>query len=185
MKSKQLLFYTVLEDFENIVSYIESTISIKYCRTGLFENDDILTFNSLLDLPNIGFTLFGDWNKIDNYLITKKTTTISIREVVQRTGETKFAIDQLINPNSIEIKLGGIYKNKENVIIAGRISTVTNDSDSIELYKLFSSKIKKEFKKNSSFYVGNVANEKLNNGWRLVTNEKAKKEFDLLPQTDD
>ena len=39
--------------------------------------------------------------------------------------------------------------------------------------------IKKEFKKIGTFYLGNKAEEKLDLGWRLVTNEKLPKEYDL------
>lgn len=76
-------------------------------------------------MPNIGFTIYGDWNRIDNYLVVKKDILINIREVPQRTGEIKFAIDQMINPNSIELKLGGIYREKDTVIVAGRIATLS------------------------------------------------------------
>jgi hypothetical protein len=47
------------------------------------------------------------------------------------------------------------------------------------LYKLFSNKIKKKFKKIGTFYVGKIAEEKLKEGWRLVTNEKSPREYDL------
>jgi hypothetical protein len=49
----------------------------------------------------------------------------------------------------------------------------------LELFKLLSTKIKKEFKKIGTFYVGKAAEEKLKLGWRLVTNEKSPREYDL------
>jgi hypothetical protein len=91
----------------------------------------------------------------------------------------KFTVDQLNNPKSIELKIGGIYKDKNNVIVAGRIATVSADEVSNELFKLFSLKMKKEFKRIGTFYVGRKAEEKLSLGWRLVTNEKSPKEYDL------
>jgi hypothetical protein len=84
-----------------------------------------------------------------------------------------------MNQKSVTLKLGGIYKDAENVIVAGRVATVSEDSDSNELYKLFTTKLKKEFKKIGTFYVGRKAEEKLKMGWRLVTNEKSPKEYDL------
>lgn len=179
MKSKQIMFFTQLGDIENIIRDFESAIEIQYYKTGLLDSKNIPTYDSLFNVPNVGFTLSGDWNKIDNYLITKKTTSLNVREVPQRMGETKFAVDQMNNPKSIEIKLGGIYKEKENVLVAGRISTISEDSDSNELYKLFTTKLKKEFNKIGTFYVGRKAEEKLKMGWRLVTNEKSPKEYDL------
>lgn len=179
MKSKQIMFFTLLEDIDNIIRNFESVIEIQYFKTGLFDSKNIPTYNSLLDAPNIGVALSGDWNRVDNYLITNKSASLNIREVPQRTGEMKFAVDQMNNPKSIELKLGGIYQEKQNVIVAGRVSTISENSDSLELFKLLSTKIKKEFRKIGTFYVGKSAEEKLKEGWRLVTNEKSPKEYDL------
>ncbi len=179
MKSKQLIFFSLLEDIENIIQDLESTIDIQYYKTGLLDKTNIPVYNSLFDVPNIGYALSGDWNKIDIYLIVKKTTSLNIEAVPQRAGGIKFAVDQGNNPKSIELKLGGIYKEKENVIVAGRVATISEDSDSLELFKLLSIKIKKEFKKIGAFYVGKSAGQKLKDGWRLVTNEKLRREYDL------
>ena len=179
MKSKQMMFFATIEDIENSILDIELMIDIQYYKTGLLDSKNIPTYKSVFDAPDIGVTFWGDWNRIDNYLITKKETSLNVREVPQRTGETKFAVDQMNNPKSIELKLGGIYIEKENVLVAGRISTISEDSDSNELYKLFTNKFKKEFKKIGTFYVGEKAEEKLKMGWRLVTNEKSPKEYDL------
>lgn len=174
-----MMFFATIEDVENSIRYIESMIDIQYSKTGLQDSKNIPTYKSLFDAPSIGVTFSGDWNRIDNFLITKKTTSLNIRKVNQRTGGTKYTVDQMDNPKSIEMKLGGIYKEKENVLVAGRISTISEDSDSNELYKLFVNILKKEFKKIGSFYVGKIAEEKLKMGWRLVTNEKSPKEYDL------
>ncbi|MEI6584019.1 MAG: hypothetical protein WCO43_10565 [Chitinophagia bacterium] len=179
MKSKQIIFFILLEDIEYIIRDFESVIETQYYKTGLLDSKNIPTYKSLLDLPNVGFTLSGDWNRIDSYLISKKSTLINIREVAQRNGEVKFAIDQMNNPKTIELKIGGKYKERENVIVAGRVATISEDSDSLELFKLLSSKIKSEFKKIGTFYVGKSAEQKLTKGWRLVTNEKAPIEYDL------
>jgi hypothetical protein len=179
MKSKQIMFFTLLEDIESIFRDFESVIEIQYYKAGLLENKSILTYNSVFDTPNVGFALSGDWNRIDSYLISKKSTPLYIREVPQSKGEMRIAVDQMSNPKSIELKIGGIYREKEKVIVAGRIATISEDSDSLELFKLLSTKIKKEFKKIGTFYVGEKAEEKLKMGWRLVTNEKSPKEYDL------
>lgn len=173
-----MMFFAMLEDIENSIRDIESMIDIQYYKTGLLDSKSIPTYKSVFYVPNIGVALSGDWNRLDNYWITKKTTLINVREVPQKTGETKFAVDQMNNPKSIEMKLGGIYREK-NVIVAGRISTISEDSDSNELYNIFTTKLKKEFKKIGVFYVGKKAEDKLRLGWRLVTNEKSPKEYDL------
>ncbi|WP_437922455.1 hypothetical protein [Sphingobacterium sp. LRF_L2] len=179
MKSKQIMFFSLLEDIENIIQDFESANEIQYYQTGLLDSKNIPTYYSVSDLPHVGYTLSGDWNRIDDYLIIKKNTSLNIDEVPQRKGGVKFAVGQGNNPRSIELKLGGIYREKENVIVAGRLATISEDPDSLEFFKLLSTKIKKEFKKIGAFYVGKSAEEKLKEGWRLVTNEKSRKEYDL------
>jgi len=173
------MFFALLEDISPILTIVEKTTDLKYYRSGLADNNDVINYMTMFDIPNIGFTTSGDWNRIDSYLILKKTTPLIIRDVPQRRGGVKFAVDQLLNPKSIEFKLGGIYKDLSNVIVASRVATASEDQDSLELFKLFSLKIKKEFKKFGAFYVGKNAEEKLKLGWRLVTNEKLPKEHDL------
>jgi hypothetical protein len=173
------MFFLTLDDIEQVLRDIETSIDIRYYKTGLFDNKSVPVYDSLFDTPDLGTTISGDWNRIDNYLILKRSIPINIREVPQRTGEIKFAVDQLTNPKSIELKLGGIYQKKENVIVAGRVSTISDVEDSKELYKLFTNKIKKGFEKIGTFYVGKKALEKLKSGWRLVTNEKSPKEYDF------
>lgn len=177
MKSKQTMFFAMYEDIKQIFQDIEKTINIRYYMAGLLNDNHIPTYNSIFDVPNIGMASFGDWNRVDRYLILKSTRTLSVQEIRQRTGELKFAVDQMVNHKSIEFKLGGVYK--DNVIVAGRIATISEDEESIEMYKLFSKKIKKAFKKIGTFYVGKIAEDKMKEGWRLVTNEKLPREYDL------
>lgn len=179
MKSKQTMFFAVLKDVEQIFQDIETIVDIRYYKTGLLDNKSIPTYNSIFDTPNIGSVSSGDWNRIDNYLIMKKSTSLIVEEIPQRSGGVKYDVNQRLNLKSIELKLGGIYQEKENIIVAGRVATISEDSDSNELYKLFSTKIKKTFRRIGAFYVGKIAEEKLKEGWRLVTNEKSAREYDL------
>lgn len=179
MRSKQTLFFAVLEDIQALIQEIETSVNVRYVKAGLFETKDIPIYSSLFSVPNPGVTLSGDWNRVDSYLVLKATAILKIRDVPQRSGQIKYAVDQMINPNSIELKVGGIYKEKENVLVAGRIATISEADDSNHLYELYARRIKRTFKKIGSFYVGRIAEEKLKEGWRLVTNEKSPREYDL------
>jgi len=173
------MFFTVLEDVEKIIRDIEASVDIAYYNTGLLDSRNVPKYNSIFDAPNVGIVFSGDWNRIDDYLVMKKNISLIIREVPQRAGGVKFAVDQLFNPKSIALKLGGIYQEKGSVIVAGRVGTVSEDRDSNELYKLFATKIKKEFRRIGAFYVGKEAEGKLKVGWRLVTDDQSPKEYDL------
>jgi hypothetical protein len=179
MKGRQLMFFATFQDFAQILLNIELNIDLKYYKTGLVSCIDIPTYNSIFNTPNLAITHSGDWNNIDEYLVMKNLTNLKVEDVPQRKGGTKYDVNQIYNPDSIEIKLGGIFQHKENVIVAGRVSTISISDVSNELYKIFSSKIKSNFKKIGAFYVGKNAEEKMQQGWRLVTNEKMPKEFDL------
>lgn len=182
MGSKQIMFFALLEDIKPLLLEIESTIEISYYLAGLQTDLEIATIHGIDELSNIGFVSFGDWNKIDRYLVQKKVETLNRRAVLQKDGATKFAVDQMINPKSIELKVGGVYLAEEKVIIAGRVATISNDMDSNILFKLFASKIKKSFRVIDSFYVGPFAEVRLKTGWRLVVNTKLSRDFDLKVQ---
>src|SRR5580698_6197049 len=83
MKSKQTMFFLLLEDITHILQDIEAVVDIRYSKTGLFDSNSIPEYNSIFDTPNPGVTYSGDWNRIDSYLILKKKTPLNIREVPQ------------------------------------------------------------------------------------------------------
>jgi hypothetical protein len=180
MKSRQTMFFATNNDLGLILEKIEKEFQIEYAETGLFNKKEIKRYHSFLYIPNFGFTKFGDWISLDHrYMIVIKDSEIIVRNVPQRNGGTMYAIDPMLNPISIELSTGGIYLDKENVLIAGRTGAVSDNSFANEIYKVLSNRIKKEFKKNEAFYVGKNAEKKLNSGWRLVTNEKLSNLYDL------
>lgn len=180
MSNKQCLFFITKPDVEVLLREVENTFEIEYYLMGLFDKQSTIHYSSIFNDPEVGFASFGDWNHIDRYLMLPKNIQLNIRNVPQKKGGIKYAIDQMTNPKSLEIKLGGVYKEKDKVIIGGRIGTVSVDPFSLELYNFFSKKIKKEFKKIGSFYVGKDAEDKLDDGWRLVTSIGSPKEYDLI-----
>lgn len=179
MKSRQIMFFSLLPDIEPILKKIESSVEINYFKIGMFDSRDIPHYQSIFDAPDFGFTLSGDWNRIDSYLVMPKSALLDIRDIPQKAGGIKYAVDQSVNAKSIELKVGGIYKASENILVAGRVATISEGIFSLETFKLFSSLIRKEFKRIGTFYVGKNAEEKLRSGWRLVTNDKSPKEYDL------
>ena len=180
MKSKQLMFFALKDDIKKVLIELESNIQVQYCKSGMFDGKNMFKYYYHFEIPNLGYTPYGDWNRIDEYLLCKKATIINLELVPQRAGGFKYAVDQGCNMKSIEIKLGGVFTEEENVLVAGRVATISEEADSLELYKFLSTKIKRDFKRIGAFYVGKKAEERLNEGWRLVTNVRLSKEFDLV-----
>ena len=179
MTGKQTMFFTVLEDIEPILKDIEMNHGLHYYNYILSDNKNIPQYASIFEAPNLGFTEFGEWLRNDSYFVTTKDVKINIREVPQRRGGMKYIFDHIPVKKSIHLEIGGTFLGKENIIVAGRVSTIFDDETSLQLYKLFSSKIKKNFKYIDHFYVGKNAEEKLKSGWRLTTG--LREEYDLKP----
>lgn len=177
MKGKQILFFATIKDIEPIIRAIETIYEIKYYEMGLFDNKNDVFFNSVSDISNFGTPKYSDWNRDLRLMAIPRKVNIIVREVPQKKGGIKYAIDPLANQTSICFQFGGIYK--EKILLGGSCGTIFLNDFSLNVFKDFSSKIKKAFKKIEGFYVGPYAEEKLKQGWRLVTNEKLSENFDL------
>jgi hypothetical protein len=178
MKSRQAFFFATLIDIKPVLEEMERLCAVSYHKTGLFDNQDIPFYKTVFDAPNLGYTLNGDWNYTDTYLVMPKEEVLRIRNVPQRAGGTRYAVDQAINLDSVTLAMGGQYLNKENILVASKIATISNTRFSLDYFKKFNFQLRR-YKKIGSFYVGKEAEEKLRNGWRLVTDDRRPKEYDL------
>ncbi|HET9056085.1 MAG TPA: hypothetical protein VFN30_04480 [Chitinophagaceae bacterium] len=177
MKSKQILFFATAADIEPIVKSIETSFSIRYYEMGLFDTNSTGSYNSVFEIPNFGFPKVGDWNRDLRLMAIPKEMSLVIRDIPQKIGGIKYAIDSLENQTSICFQFGGIYQN--GILLGGTCGTSFLNDFSSQVFKDFSSRVKKFFKKIGTFYVGEEAEKKLKEGWRLVTNEKSPREYDL------
>jgi hypothetical protein len=135
-------------------------------------------FDSGLKIKNLGAASKGNRNLEDKYLIVDPSVDVVVREVPQRSGGTRYAIDQQANPTSIAFWPGGVYAN--NAIIAGEFSTCSNDPASRHLLQKFAEQIKRRFTAIKSYFVGKEATELLDRGFRLTADIRAPAEFDLV-----
>lgn len=177
MKTKQIFIFSESEDIEPIIKEIESSYPIHYFLAGLFDSDQPVHYSSILQSPNLGYVSNGDWNHNASYLVVPKDKYIKVRSVPQRKGGVKFAIDQMENPESCVLKLSGIYSGE--ILVGGSLGTISSSDFSIDFMNAFRRLLKKHFDKLGEFYVGKAARQKLDTGWRLVTNDKSPVEYDL------
>lgn len=177
MVTKRIMFFADLEDIKPIIKEFELAYSAHYFKTGLFEESEIPHYDTALDFPNLGKVAYGDWNMIDNYLVLKKDIELNVREVLQRKGGVRYAVDQGENSNSVVFKLGGVFK--EGIFITGQIATIHNDEHSKGMMNFLSRKIKKSFTKIDIYYLGKSAMSKFKAGWRFTESESSPKEYDL------
>lgn len=182
MNSKQTMFFAIEDDLYPVLGESEHAFNIEYVCMGSFEKNRVIRYSTFQEIPALGFTNWSSWAGLDHrYMIIPRGGSVDIEEVPQKKGGVRFIIDPMKNPDVVALCTGGIYTKKENVIIAGTVTGSYPDLKfSAAVYRSVASRVKKKFKRIGAFYVGPKAEEKLREGWRLVTNEKSPKEYDLV-----
>jgi hypothetical protein len=157
----------------------EAAEHVRYFRAGMFDNPDIIRYQSLTEYKALGTAKSGDWNHLDSFLVLPESGEIRLNEVHLRKGRVAYGVSQPLNESSIYLIPGSIYGRR---LVAGKIATISHDPISLKLYKTFSGLIKKRFQRIEDFYVGDKARNRLENGWRLVSSKQQPREYDLKYQ---
>ena len=154
-------------DWSAILTSVALKRSLGLVEAGLFDDPAI----EMLEIST-------NLEAFKSYLIINRDHAVAVRNVPQRLGGEKFAIDQLANPDSVMLVIGGMIG--ENRLVSGQISTVAAESNSTELYAEFTKAIRTQFEKIKSYYVGPEASRLLDAGGRLTPTRKSPKEYDLV-----
>jgi len=183
----QILFYAIQADLLALLEVVASQGKLKYALTGNFLkseiNDRIPIFSLSAEIPNLGRASADSSSACDSFLVCEIETPVNLRAAGVK-GE-RICVDQLANPDSVEFKPGGIWN--ENVVIQGRIATVSDSQLSQALMKRFLAAIKKVCPiKIRSYHVGANAVTLLRKGMRLTAAVQSPPESDLtLPNSTD
>jgi len=176
--SKNLIqFFSTQDDILSVVTWIEEQRRFKYILTGLFENRNLISFEHINEFPNLGVAKNESAIAGDCYLVANFDSSISIREVPQVSGDVRYAIDQLNNPETVALQVGGFWG--DDILLHGRVGTASGNPISIEIYRLFRKSIQKHFARVGAFYVGRNAAEYALKGCRLAISAQSPQEFDL------
>ncbi|MFC5530164.1 hypothetical protein [Cohnella yongneupensis] len=174
--SKEVLFFATKSDIMSGLQKIEGEYSLKYVRSGLFDNEDVKIYSSALEIEELGYNKSGN-GLTHAYLVMDQSTQLNIRNVPQQRGGMKYAIDQLINTESLLFAPGGLYG--DGYLIFGRITTISSLPVGLNFFKEFTKKVTKGFIKIGRYYVGPEA-KLLSNERRLITiNINQSPEYDL------
>jgi|SRR5215813_6016786 len=175
--TKQIHFYAVKEDLLPVLETLESHGTVKYVLTGQFpEPSLVLVFDYGKDIPNLGRATSETGNSSETFLVCKPELQI-IPESARVSGQQRFFINQLYNPDTVTFTPAGMW-NKE-IVLAGRVGTVSDSQESQSLMKRFHSAIRRRFVKIKAYWVGHGALELLRNGKRLTIAEQSPREFDF------
>lgn len=177
MATNQQSFFATKADLERLLREVESERGLQFVETGLFDSPSVEPIHSLLGTPNLGQLSVGDHNQGPCYLVATGDSSVVVRSVPQRRGETKYAVDQQENPNTIVFRPSGAFG--QECLIDGQVGTIYNNPNSLKLFQLFRNEMKRQFTKVNEFYVGKEAGELLDKGWRLTANVKSPTLYDL------
>jgi len=159
-------FFATEKDLSQLLKHVVAARSLQFVAGGLFDSPTLQSM-PFLSKPD----------PTTNYLVAERDLTIEVRAIIQKSGGQKFAVDQLANPKTIAIRPGGLID--EHCLIAGQVGTASDDQTARNLFKLFTSEMRKRFFKIKSYYVGEEAAQLLDNGVRLTTNPKSQVLYDL------
>jgi hypothetical protein len=177
MSGLRLHFYTTREDLEPAIRGIEAAASLRYALTGLHTSRVFPEYASALEIPSLGRATGDSAVTCEAYLVVAKQEKISIREICQNSGGTRYAVDQFVNPRSIIFQSGGVRNG--GVIIHGRVATTAQSEEAKEIFSVFRKWLKKSFEKHRAFYVGPTAMRLKEEGARLTMAVQSPKEYDL------
>ena len=170
-------FYATYDDIGKVLEQFEAEEYVVYVLTGLFDIDTPQVFETYRAINSLSISVDGDANHVPGYLIVRKANQISIRKVPQKTGGSKFAVDQSLIPDSLFFQSGGVFADK--IIVPGKIGITHQTAVSRKLYGAFARIMAKNFSKVKSYYVGQEAYALWQNGMRLGLSLKASSEIDL------
>jgi hypothetical protein len=179
MRGKQIAFFAEEQDLRQLITAFEATTRCQYYEAGSFESSVIPTYESLLEVPRLGWVQQGDWNQATRLLVLPVGIPLVVRTVAQRVGGERYFVDQLENPYGFLLTLGGTFQ--PGVLVASGASTLATDAASLSLFGRLAELVKKQAKV-GTFYVGKHANRYLHEDWRLVTSANSPRDYDLPKQ---
>lgn len=113
----------------------------------------------------------------DAFLVFNRDLQIRSRTASVPGQATNYLVDQLENPETAVLSLGGDWKGQ--AVMSGTFGTASDSKYSLALVKSFEKIIRKHFKKVKAYWVGPKAFEQLNKGVRLTIALQSPRDFDL------
>jgi hypothetical protein len=171
------MFYATAQDLNPVLSSLEEQKSLQYTLAGLFKTNELQTYFSFADIPNFGQTSHPNAIANQTYLVSLRGTTLHTSEIPQDAGGVRFNLSQQLNDDAITFSPGGWYGTQ--VILYGRVATISTSSSSKDLYNFFAKAFRTHFAKIQEFVVGPEALNFARRGTRLTIGAASPAEVDL------
>jgi hypothetical protein len=167
IKPKTFHFFATRADMEPGLEAVEAQRPLQYVLRGLFEARQHEVVYSAVAIPDLGFGRVGNPIVENRYLVLDSGLEIKVREVPQRRGGVRYAIDEVANPTAMIFVPGALCEGKEGRCLTVGEVIATSDPRSHELYRHFVPQLVQGFKKIKSYYVGPEAQRLFQEGVRL------------------
>jgi hypothetical protein len=174
---KQIHFFATRTDLLSVTDLVEQQLPIKYVLAGNFASPNSDTYLSATDIPSFGRASVESSIGCDTFLVCARELPIEARPFDLYSGERRYAFDQLCNGDTVTFTAGGIWK--PDVLLNGRVATVSDSAPAQLLMRRFHLAMKKRFVKIKAFHVGPEAVVMLDSGKRLAGAEQSPRELDL------
>ncbi len=174
---KRIQFFSLKEDLLPVLAAVERGGPLKYVRMDNSLSPDFETFLHGADIPNLGKADAPTASVCETFLVTEATVPVTIERFEGDNGIQRYCLDQLLNRDTVTFTPAGVWN--EDVVLYGRVATVSDSAIAQSLMKRFSSAFRSEFRKVKEFWVGGNARALLAAGKRLTIAEQSPREFDL------
>jgi hypothetical protein len=171
------MFYATATDLSPLLSLLETQKNLQYTLAGLFGTNTPQTCLSYVDIPDFGKPKHPTSVANSEYLVSPQGATVRVEDVPQRRGGVLYAVDQLLNQDTIHFGPGGRYQ--DDVFLYGRIGTASESPMSKGLYDFFTRPFRQRFKRTGAFFLGPEAIDFARRGVRLALSASTPPEFDL------
>ena len=169
-------FFATTDDLLQVFQRFEKKREVIYTPMGGVESPNLAIFHSGKFIPTLSSPAKRRCDH--SYLVTPKEVRAAARQIALRAGGVAYAVDQLVNPISMEFSQGGFYA--PDILLDGRIGTCSDHPDSVRLYRAFASSIARVFCHLRAVWVGPQALELLKQGCRLTIGADSPREYDLV-----
>ena len=131
---KRVPFFAAEDDLVSVLHIFEQGKALTYVRTDHYPREaDAIMVNTSADLPNIGTATADDAVQCASYLVTSSRPRF--RKIQLNDGSDVFAMDQLLNPDSVTLTPGGVRA--PDAVIAGALSTASDSPSAQALVRAF------------------------------------------------
>jgi hypothetical protein len=179
--SKYIHLFAAIDDLVPVLREVEAKHPVKYVRMRSNPTGGVEEFASAVDLPDLGRASAPSAVGCDSYLVTGRDLAVHPRRIVSNDGTVWFAIDQVLNPDTVEISPGGIWE--DDVVLSGRVATLPGSEYADTLVRAYRNAVRKHFVRIRAFWVGPRARSLLDAGKRLTMAVQSPREYDLAPES--